>query len=183
MPQIPAFAKTRFSVHNHRQLDPNISILNFLNRSPCRLPREAQWWKNHKNTKNKKISHLGLFLYGLAKSYIEVITCKRSSILVWFGRDACSNILEKCCGAHRENIETLSTDYKCKQPVVEAWPEQSTFLCKELRPRQTCLGVHPWDRTRDLLHGRRALYAKSHSNGDINCHSELVFSQLVQPTT
>ena len=54
-----------------------------------------------------------------SKSYIEVITCKRSSILVWFGRDACISVLEKCCGDHRENIETLSTDYKCKQPVLD----------------------------------------------------------------
>ena len=39
--------------------------------------------------------------------------------MVWFGRDACITVLEKCCGAHREDIETLSTDYKCKQPVLD----------------------------------------------------------------
>ena len=42
------------------------------------------------------------------------------------------------------------------------------------------LGVAVGNRTRDLLHCRRTLYAKSHSNGVINCHSEplLVLLQL-----
>ena len=42
------------------------------------------------------------------------------------------------------------------------------------------LGVADGNRTRDLLHCRRTLYAKSHSNGVINCHSEplLVLLQL-----
>ncbi len=34
------------------------------------------------------------------------------------------------------------------------------------------LGVADGNRTRDLLHCRRTLYAKSHSNGVIDCHSE-----------
>ena len=42
------------------------------------------------------------------------------------------------------------------------------------------LGVADGNRTRDLLHCRRTLYAKSHSNGVIDCHSEplLVLLQL-----
>jgi hypothetical protein len=42
------------------------------------------------------------------------------------------------------------------------------------------LGVAIGNRTRDLLHCRRTLYAKSHSNGVIDCHSEplLVLLQL-----
>ena len=34
------------------------------------------------------------------------------------------------------------------------------------------LGVAVGNRTRDFLHCRRTLYAKSHSNGVIDCHSE-----------
>jgi hypothetical protein len=34
------------------------------------------------------------------------------------------------------------------------------------------LGVAVRNRTQDLLHCRRTLYAKSHSNGVIDCHSE-----------
>jgi hypothetical protein len=34
------------------------------------------------------------------------------------------------------------------------------------------LGVADGNRTRDLLHCRRTLCAKSHSNGVIDCHSE-----------
>ncbi len=34
------------------------------------------------------------------------------------------------------------------------------------------LGVAAGNRTRDLLHCRRTLYAKSHSNGVIDCYSE-----------
>jgi hypothetical protein len=33
------------------------------------------------------------------------------------------------------------------------------------------LGVADGNRTRDLLHCRRTLYAKSHLNGVIDCHS------------
>ena len=42
------------------------------------------------------------------------------------------------------------------------------------------LGVADGNRTRNLLHCRRTLYAKSHSNGVIDCHLEplLVLLQL-----
>ena len=42
------------------------------------------------------------------------------------------------------------------------------------------LGVAAGNRTRDLLHCRRTLYAKSHSNGVIDCHlgTSVVLLQL-----
>jgi hypothetical protein len=78
----------------------------------------------------------------------------------------------------RQGCESCSVfDITPGSPLCRGLTRATYILCIERRRKRRLLAGN---RTRDLLHCRRTLYAKSHSNGVIDCHSEplLVLLQL-----